>query len=70
MDVAQLLYSLLCAPDIEIIKAGLPECPLRFIAKKSALPRISPFTLGQKRVRRPLLENLHDRRWSTDLRVP
>ena len=68
MHVMQLFHSLLRAPDVEIIKARLPECSLGFSAKKSALPRISPFSFGQERVRRALLENLHDSRWTADLR--
>jgi hypothetical protein len=39
-----------------------------FVAKEAPLPRISPFPLGQERVRRAPLENLHDSRWSADFR--
>ena len=68
MHVTQLLHSLLCALNIEIVKAGLPEGSLGFVAKESSLAWISPFSLGQDRVRRPLLKHLHDRGWSAHLR--
>jgi hypothetical protein len=59
MHVPQLLRAFVRAPNVEVVKAGLPECSPGFIAKDSTLAGIGAFSLGQQRVRGPLLEHLH-----------
>jgi hypothetical protein len=68
VHVPELLHSLLRAPGIEIIEAVLPESALGFIAEEESLARVSAFSLGQERVRRPLLQHRHDRGRSAHLR--
>ncbi len=63
MHVPQLLHSLLRSPNVEVIETCLPERSLcRFLREQVALPRVASFSLRQQRMRRALLQDLHDRR--------
>jgi len=59
MHVAQFLDPPLRRPNIEIVKAGLPEGAANVFSEQLALPRITAFSPGQQCAGRTLLQHLH-----------
>jgi hypothetical protein len=68
MHIPQLLYALLCGPNIEVVEARLPESSgLRLVSQQTALLRVAPFAFGEQGAGCALLQHLHHSGGSSDL---
>jgi hypothetical protein len=69
MHIPQLLHALLAGPNVEVVKARLPERRAQnSISKKATLARVRPLLLRQQSAGRALFQHLHHRRRSLHLR--